>query len=321
MQDAILLMNNLGKKRTPFIFLIDFECKKPLIYNIQNCTNLYYNFNGFTNYDFTNKDFINKNKKNFFFNKNPISLNEYAKKFYKIKNKIHLGKSYLVNLCIDTPITTNIQFKEIFENTTSKYCIWLKNKFICFSPETFIKIKNNKIFSFPMKGTINAQIKNAKEILLNNKKEQAEHATIVDLIRNDLSKIAKNVTVLKYRFYQVIKTNHELIGQTSSKIVGNLDLNYRENLGNIIFNLLPAGSISGAPKQKTIDIIKQVEQKNRGYFTGIAGYFDGNNVDSCVLIRFINNKHIFKSGGGITNQSILLDEYNEIIQKIYVPIY
>lgn len=316
MQDAILLMNKLGKNRTPFIFLIDFECKKPFIRNIPNCKNLYYNFNHFTNYDY-----INKKKINFNFNKNPISLNEYAKKFYKIKNQINIGNSYLINLCIDTPITMDIDFKEIFENCTSKYSIWFKNKFICFSPETFIQIKNNQLFAYPMKGTINALLKNAKYQLLNNKKENAEHATIVDLIRNDLSKIAKNVAVLKYRYYQIIKTNQDLIGQTSSEIVGDLDLNYRENLGNIIFSLLPAGSVSGAPKQKTVEIIKQIEQKDRGYFTGVAGYFDGNNVDSCVLIRYISQNQIFKSGSGITNNSILLDEYNEIIQKVYVPIY
>ena len=316
MQKEILLMNHLGKTNTPFIFLIDFEGKKPEVWTLDENNNIKYNFNGFTNYKYGKKI-----DKPFYFDKFPIDLDEYKKKFDAVQHQIHSGNSYLINLCVDTPIKTNLTFENIFENVKSKYSFWYPEKFICFSPETFIQIKNNKIFSYPMKGTINALINNAADILMNNVKEKSEHATIVDLIRNDLSMVAKNIHVTKYRFYQTIQTSQQCIGQTSSEIVGDLPLNYRENLGNIIARLIPGGSISGAPKQKTIEIIKNVESSERGYFTGIAGYFDGHNLDSCVLIRFITNDFLFKSGGGITNQSILLDEYNEIIQKVYVPIY
>ena len=83
-------------------------------------------------------------------------------------------------------------------------------------------------------------------------------------------------------------------------------------------------SISGAPKAKTLEIINQAEGYNRGFYTGICGWFDGENFDSAVMIRFIEQNGenlIFKSGGGITAQSELTKEYEELIQKVYVPIY
>jgi para-aminobenzoate synthetase component 1 len=86
---------------------------------------------------------------------------------------------------------------------------------------------------------------------------------------------------------------------------------------------LPAGSITGAPKAKTVEIIKQTENYTRGFYTGIFGYFDGVNLDSAVMIRFIENENgrlFFKSGGGITSMSEVQKEYEELIQKIYVPI-
>jgi len=87
--------------------------------------------------------------------------------------------------------------------------------------------------------------------------------------------------------------------------------------------LLPAGSVSGAPKPKTITIIAQAEQEKRGYYTGIFGYFDGTKLDSGVMIRFIeqaDNQLYYRSGGGITTQSDAQTEYQEAIDKVYVPV-
>ena len=128
-------------------------------------------------------------------------------------------------------------------------------------------------------------------------KEQAEHATIVDLIRNDLSLVATNVRVTNYRFVEEVKTYNKTLLQVSSKIEGRLGEDYESKLGDIIFSLLPAGSISGAPKKKTVEIIKEVEQQARGYFTGVMGIFDGENFDSGVMIRYIeqiNDKLVFR---------------------------
>jgi para-aminobenzoate synthetase component 1 len=192
-----------------------------------------------------------------------------------------------------------------------------------FSPETFIQIKEGKIFAYPMKGTIDAEVENAATILLNDEKERAEHVTIVDLIRNDLSQVASQVQVTRFRYLDHIKTNSGSLLQASSEISGILPVDYYCHLGDIMVSLLPAGSICGAPKPKTIEIIQQAEEEERGYYTGVIGYFDGTNLDSGVMIRFIENvdgQYYYRSGGGITTQSKMEAEYQETIHKIYVPV-
>ena len=97
----------------------------------------------------------------------------------------------------------------------------------------------------------------------------------------------------------------------------------QDTLGTWLFRLLPAGSISGAPKPSTLDIIQRAEGYERGYYTGIAGVFDGKNLDSGVLIRYIEQTEkqlIFKSGGGITARSQAQADYQEVIEKVYFPI-
>jgi para-aminobenzoate synthetase component 1 len=174
-----------------------------------------------------------------------------------------------------------------------------------------------------MKGTIDAAIPDAENIILNDYKETAEHNTIIDLIRNDLSIIAKEVRLTKYRFIDKITTSNKTLLQVSSEISGKLDGNWNENIGDILKKLLPAGSISGAPKKRTVEIIKDAENYERGYYTGIFGIYDGQDLDSAVAIRFIENsggKLYYKSGGGITVNSEVTSEYNELQDKIYVPV-
>lgn len=311
-------LNQWGSENHPFVFLIDFECLKPMCWSLKEpINNFEYNFNGFTN--------IVKSKKEFdeavHLIKTPISFDCYQKKFNYVKSEIELGNSFLVNLTTSTKIETNLSLDDIVQNAHSKYICHLKDEFVSFSPETFIQINNGKIKSFPMKGTIDANIPNAKELILANPKEIAEHATIVDLIRNDLSMVSDNVRVSNYRYYEKIQTQEGLIGQVSSKIEGTLPENYNDNIGDIIFALLPAGSISGAPKNKTKQIINKAENAERGYYTGVAGYFDGTNLDSCVLIRYLQADNTYRSGGGITSQSDLFKEYQEMINKVYVPVF
>lgn len=175
-----------------------------------------------------------------------------------------------------------------------------------------------------MKGTIDATLPNALEELMNNEKEAAEHATIVDLIRNDMSIIADKVHVKRYRYAETIKTNKGSIIQTSSEIHGLSRNGWQPRLGEILFSQLPAGSITGAPKPSTVRILEQAENYQRGFYTGIMGHFDGRKLNSAVMIRFIdieNGLLYFKAGGGITAKSNAIDEYNEVIQKVYVPIY
>ena len=110
----------------------------------------------------------------------------------------------------------------------------------------------------------------------------------------------------------------------SSEISGKLKPRLQKKIGSIMKKILPAGSILGAPKPKTLEIILEAENHERGLYTGVCGWFDGENLDSCVMIRFIekeNGKLFFKSGGGITHLSNFADEYQEMKNKIYVPIY
>ena len=277
-----------------------------------------YDISGLGNYGSHKK--INKK---IIFEKYPISFNRYKKAFDKIKNHFYRGHTYLVNLTFPTAVATNLTFKEIFFNSCAKYKLLYRNKFVVFSPEIFVKIKNRKIYSYPMKGTIDAAIPGAARKIILDKKEFAEHITVVDLIRNDLSVVAKNVRVKKFRYIDRIKTLDKDILQVSSEIVGELEKNCHKGIGDIIFKLLPAGSITGAPKKKTVEIIKGVENYDRGYYTGIFGIFDGQNLDSAVMIRYlekIGDKIFYKSGGGITTYSDVKLEYKELIDKIYVPI-
>jgi para-aminobenzoate synthetase component 1 len=121
------------------------------------------------------------------------------------------------------------------------------------------------------------------------------------------------------KFAAVTKT----LLQVSSEIVGDLSADYRSHLGDIFYKLLPAGSITGAPKPRTIEIIREAENEKRGYFTGVFGYFDGTNLDSGVMIRYIErvgDQYFYRSGGGITTRSKAEEEYREALDKIYVPV-
>jgi para-aminobenzoate synthetase component 1 len=198
----------------------------------------------------------------------------------------------------------------------------MPNEFVVFSPETFIRITEGVISSYPMKGTIDAHIPNAESILLGNPKELAEHHTIVDLIRNDLNIVAKKVHVEKFRYIEEINTNFKKLLQVSSRITGVLAPDYASHIGDILFRMLPAGSVTGAPKKRTVEIIREAEIYNRGYYSGVLGYFDGSALDSGVMIRFIEENDdgkVFKSGGGITFRSVVDEEYQEMIDKVYVP--
>jgi len=319
--DSFERISSYAKQQIPFIFIIDYNSLKPVVIPIieVNPDKILYNFNGVKNYTPVevppSGDFI-KSKK-------PVSIERYEEAFNYIQKNQTDGNSYLTNLTFPTLVEMNYTLKEIFHISSARYKLWYRDQFIVFSPEIFVTIRDNKISSYPMKGTIDASITDAENIILNDKKEAAEHLTIVDLIRNDLSKVSKNVSVEKYRYIDKIQTAGKSLLQVSSEITGILDSDYPENLGKILKQLLPAGSISGAPKHKTVEIIKSAEKYDRGYYCGICGIFDGTDMDSGVMIRYIekeNENYIFKSGGGITVYSELISEYQEMIDKVNIPV-
>ncbi|HBH84858.1 MAG: aminodeoxychorismate synthase component I [Bacteroidetes bacterium GWA2_40_15] len=313
-------MNSWGEAGIPFLFIIDFELNKPLIFKLDEIdkNKILYSINGFTN-----SGTKTKIHKQITLAKHPEKFEDYLVKLNRIQEEIAIGNSYLLNLTCSTPIELNLTLMEVFLMSNSRYRIWFDDEFVCFSPEIFVTIRDGIIRSYPMKGTIDATIKDAEKIILNDYKEKAEHNTIVDLIRNDLSLVSSGVRVERFRYPEIIETNEKRLLQVSSEICGDLDKNYLSHLGDIFYSLLPAGSVSGAPKRKTTEIIAATEGSDRGYYTGVAGIFDGQYLDSFVLIRFIEKSDaglIYRSGGGITSLSDPLSEYKEMIDKIYVPI-
>lgn len=303
----------------PFFFIIDFDKQSPQVFAMDELPeNIWFEVPG--------KRFgpdQGEAKGKFYLHAEPPDFADYQRAFHQIMREINHGNSYLLNLTFRSKIETGYSLQEIYHQSQAKYKVYYRDRFVVFSPETFVQIRDGIISSFPMKGTIDAKIEHAEGKLLDDPKETAEHNTIVDLIRNDLAMVAEDVWVEKFKYIDRLKTHKGELLQMSSKISGMLPENYRGSLGEILLKLLPAGSISGAPKKKTIEIIKDTENYERGFYTGIFGYFDGQNLDSAVMIRFIeqeNGQLFFKSGGGVTALSDPKKEYEELIQKIYVPV-
>lgn len=320
-QSFIERANDLASKTNPFLFVIDFEQKKPLIYTPEEAKNqnVFFDIAGSKNFEYFSqirKKFEITTKNNF--------QDRYKTAFDRVQKHIKNGDSYLLNLTFPSEVSFRGTLKELFYASKAPYKLFFKNQFVSYSPECFVKIDGGKIFSYPMKGTGSAAHPDAEELLINNSKEIAEHATIVDLIRNDLSRHAKKVKVNRFRYLDRIITQQEDLLQVSSEIQGELKSNWHSNLGNIIWDMLPAGSVSGAPKTKTLEIIESVEDSPRGYYTGVYGFFDGQNLDSAVAIRFLEkqeNKFFYRSGGGVTAKSNCEEEYQELLDKIYVPTF
>ena len=313
-------MDELSQQKVPFFFMVDFLVENVLVYteNEVKENGLLIDFQNFKNTNLYQEEKNEIHLKSF-----PESKEDYRKGFDKVQQNLKLGNSYLTNYTCKTEIEINLSLEEIFYLSKAKYKVLYKDEFVFFSPETFVEITDNEIFTHPMKGTIDAAKENAVEVLKNDVKEKAEHYTVVDLLRNDLSMVADEVKVNEFQRIDFLKTNRKNLYAMSSEISGKLKPEFKNKIGSIMKNLLPAGSILGAPKPKTLEIILEAENHDRGFYTGVCGWFDGKNLDSCVMIRFIekeSGKLYFKSGGGITHLSNFADEYQEMKNKIYVPI-
>jgi len=386
-QEIIDKINQLASQDEPFLFVINYQGDKAFIrllsdINPEECL---FDFEGRGNLSHVWKETLKEEISEKETWKEEISettwqiepplYEDYERSFNIVKSNIMAGNSYLTNLTCRVPVSCNLSLEEIFHRAKGKYKLLLRRKrtqaedkahlkeenieenltpFVCFSPETFVRIKGGRIYSYPMKGTLDASLPNAEKLLMEDRKEAAEHATIVDLIRNDLSRVAEDVRVDKYRYIDVLHTNKGNILQTSSEISGRLPEDYRQHLGEILDAQLPAGSITGAPKDKTMQIIQEAEGYDRGFYTGIMGIYDHGELNSAVMIRFIeeetspvdfetdgeknfkasegkgdeasegkrdeaSRKLYFKAGGGITSKSDCRKEYEEVIQKIYLP--
>lgn len=318
--EAIARMNLYGEERRPFFFMIDFELRKPIVVALDELpSHVHYHFNDKRN-RFRAKASI---PSEFQFVPQPMSFEEYSEAYQIVQSHLQYGNTFLLNLAFPTKVDTQLTLEQIYAMSTAKYKLYIQDQLVVFSPEIFVQIEDGFIYSYPMKGTINAEVPGADLHILNDKKETAEHCTIVDLIRNDLSIVAKRVRVSNFRYIDTIEAHGKKLHQVSSEIRGELGEDFHERLGDIIFTLLPAGSVSGAPKPKTLEIIKEAEKQDRGYYTGVMGIYDGNKLDSGVMIRYVeqlaNGDKVYRSGGGITALSDEQSEYQELIDKIYVP--
>lgn len=325
-QNIIECLNHLADEKDLFLFVINYAGTEAYIRKLSDIDSreCLYDFEGITN---VKRQSLSAVAKHPMWKVYEPNFGDYTKSFETVKSNILRGNSYLANLTCKLAVDCDLPFEDIFLRAKGKYKILLKDKnngkqFVCFSPETFVRIKDGMIYSYPMKGTIDASIPDAAQVLMDDEKETAEHATIVDLIRNDLSRVAEHVRVDKYRYIDVLHTNKGDILQTSSEISGKLPSDYQKHIGDILAAMLPAGSITGAPKDKTMEIIREAEGYDRGFYTGVMGIYNNGELNSAVMIRFLEQDGqgtYFKAGGGITSKSDCRKEYEEVLQKVYLP--
>lgn len=319
--DWVAELNALGKNRRAALFMIDFEGQSARIWPTASLDprQLQFNFRGVGNDLSAPPLYYQELIESAQF---PHPAN-YQAAFEIVAAGLQRGDSFLTNLTMPVPVKLTAELYELYAAAKADYRLWWNDRLACFSPETFVRISGEgRISSYPMKGTA-LDNPAARTALLESEKEVAEHATIVDLIRNDLSRVAKRVRVDRYRYLQKIESPRGNLLQTSSEISGTLGAEWQDRLGSILANLLPAGSVSGAPKPATLDIIRRAEGQDRAYYCGIAGFFDGRTFDSCVLIRLVeklaDSSHRFWAGGGITTRSVWEEEYRELCNKVRIP--
>ena len=188
------------------------------------------------------------------------------------------------------------------------------------SPETLVKLENGVLRTFPLagtrpRGTSETEDKKLEEQLLADEKELAEHNMLVDLGRNDLGKVSRFGTVQVEQFHSIQRFSHVMhIGST---VKGEIDPRY--DALDAIEAVLPAGTLSGAPKIRACQLINQLEQNKRGIYGGAIGYIDfAGNMDTCIAIRIAykkNGRVYVRSGAGIVADSVPEKEYEECLNK------
>ncbi len=263
--------------------------------------------------------------------KSRITKPEYLQAVSELQNHIKRGDIYEVNFCHEfyaenTELNPAMLYLDLITVSPTPFSVFLKhgNRYLLSaSPERFLKKSGDKLISQPIKGTIKRNVQNKQEDeilkknLQNNPKERSENIMIVDLVRNDLSRIARrnsvNVEELCeiYTFPQV----HQMISTVSCRLKSNVSFK------DIIHATFPMGSMTGAPKIRAMELIEKYENTRRGLYSGAVGYItpDGD-FDFNVVIRSLlynQKKHYlsFMVGGAITFLSDPEQEYNETLLK------
>lgn len=256
------------------------------------------------------------------------SKKEYSSSLKKIKNYIEEGDTYQVNYTVKGKFNFAGDLIELFKaltyNQSAQYTAFINNGeeiIISLSPELFFKVKGRKIFSKPMKGTARRGIDNPSDSLIkyaleSSEKNKAENLMIVDLIRNDLGRISEFNSINVKNIFEVEK--YESLFQMVSTVKGELKKGIQ--LSDVIANMFPCGSITGAPKIRTMEIIKEIEKEERGIYTGAVGLLKKDEITFNVPIRtLVINKNSGKGeiglGSGIVWDSAAGDEYEETLLK------
>ena len=258
------------------------------------------------------------------FESTAVERSRYAAGFRIIREAQLKGETWLANLTFPSALNTSLGLEDFAAFACAPFRLYVPGSFAVFSPERFVRIDSSgRIFSYPMKGTIDAAVPDAAAKILGDEKEAAEHVTIVDLIRNDIGMAARRVAVPRFRFITPVVSAQRRLLQVSSEVTGELGEGWRARAGEILQRLLPAGSVTGAPKRRTSRIIRRAEMCGRGWYAGVFGCFNGRELDSAVSIRFVEQREsgalVYRSGGGITIDSDMEKEYAEMQAKVYVP--
>ncbi len=245
----------------------------------------------------------------------------------KAKNYIYEGDIFQVVLSnkIEADISGSLfdTYRVLRTTNPSPYMFYFSSDDIEIagaSPETLVKLNNDKLYTFPLAGTrprgkTDEEDEELEKDLLSDEKELAEHNMLVDLGRNDIGRIAEIGSVKVEKYLSIERFSHVMhIGST---VTGTL----RKDLDSLaaIDSILPAGTLSGAPKIRACEIINELEDNKRGIYGGAIGYVDlSGNIDTCISIRIAfsrNNKVFIRSGAGIVADSVPEKEFEECLNK------
>lgn len=256
------------------------------------------------------------------------TLEQYSKKVEKIKEYIHEGHIFQTVLSqrwtVETGQNGFALYKQLRELNPSPYLYYFNYgefEVIGSSPEMVVKQRGNQVFTCPIAGTRRRGVDAEedallKDELLRDEKERAEHVMLVDLARNDMGRISEFGTVKVTQFMEVQNYSHvmHIVSMVEGRKKGEfhpLDL---------VASFLPAGTLSGAPKIRAMEIIDELESVRRGLYGGATGYVDfSGDMDFCITIRTMikkGNQVYLQAGAGIVADSVPENEYKECCNKV-----
>ena len=259
-----------------------------------------------------------------------FSKAEYLNAAKKIKTHIARGDIYVTNFCQEffaddvsiNPVSAFLQLNQISPNPFASFFKWKDNYILCASPERFLAKRGTQLISQPIKGTAKrgstpVEDEAIKQELRNHTKELQENVMIVDLVRNDLTRSAKQGTVKTEELFSIHSFSQ--VHQMVSTVVCEL----QDGISPIqaIKNTFPMGSMTGAPKISSMQLIEQYERSRRGVYSGAIGYFSpDNDFDFNVVIRSLlynaTEKYLsFHAGSAITYHADPVKEYEECLLK------